>query len=178
MFKKTISALLIVSLLSWTVGCSHTHFVTQEPVIGQYDEINKEAKGRKGQMVLLSGDSFYGENIHVSSTLTFWTVPGIGTEKAFATSDINEIVFRHRNVGLGLGLGLLIGGTVGAAVGALAHGTKIKQRRIGGDIGLGGFTDEQLVIIGGVLGAVAGGVVGLLIGAKTVSKDRFVLSNN
>ncbi len=49
MFKKPVSVLLVVSVLSWTVGCSHTHFVTQEPVIGQYDEINKAAKAEDAE---------------------------------------------------------------------------------------------------------------------------------
>ena len=174
MFKKAVSALLVVSVMSWTLGCSHTHFVTQEPVIGEYLEINKAAKGRKGEIILVSGDTFVGESIHVSFTLTSWTVPGTGTEKAVPTSDIREIVFlSHRNVGLGLGLGVLIGGTVGVAVGAYANGSSAEPRGFGLDDFR--FTDEQLVIIGGVLGAVAGGIVGLVAGAKTVSKDRFVL---
>jgi len=165
MFRKTISALLIVSLLSWTLGCTHTHFVTQEPVIERFDEINKATWGRKAQIVLVSGDIFDGEDIHVSSVLTYWYIPGTDIEKNVQTTDIKEIVFMVGNPGTGG----FVGALVGASIGALAALAEPESKGWGPD-----FPDELMAFIGGLVGGIPGGVVGAAIGLQVKSEERYV----
>ena len=54
MFKNTVSALLVVSVLSWTVGCTTTKVIRESDSLAQYQDKKIEVRTKDGSRYILS----------------------------------------------------------------------------------------------------------------------------
>ncbi len=163
--KKTTWVSIIVA--AFVFGCAHTHRLDQRPPAAYFDEINKTAQNRKGQIALKSGQVFEGRNLLVASDSTSWLDAKAGDKQRVATSEIKTIVIKNYGKGglEGLGLGTAVGFVAGFLL------------TVSADDPCSGCDRTSFgVLIGGIF-AVPGGLVGGLTGAASGGKDRFIMPN-
>lgn len=163
---KVNQFLIVVAL--FIVGCAHTHRLSQPPTAVDFDEFNKIAKGRKGQIVLLDGRKFSGYDIRVAPSTTSWRDSARTITKNIPTSEINKIQFGNRGRGAleGFGVGVLIGGASAILLGLTSGGGEEFSPITTG------------VILAIYIGMPAGAVLGTIIGTSVGSKDVFVLADS
>lgn len=162
--EKNIWLSVIVAV--FIVGCAHTHRLEQQPPAVYFDEINKTAQSRKGQIALNSGQACEGRNIHVASDSTSWLDAKAGNKQSVATAEINAIMIKSagKGAGEGLGIGILAGFASGFLL-FMSAGEPCEGCR------------ENLALVFGGIFAVPGGFAGGLIGAAIGSKDKFIMPN-
>ncbi|MGH7457182.1 MAG: hypothetical protein ACRENG_37885 [bacterium] len=158
---------LFIAVVSLVIGCAHTHRLEQRPLPAYFDEINKTAQGRKGQIALKSGQVFEGRNLLVAADSASWFDAKTGNNQSVATSEINAIMIKSsgKRSGEGLGIGILSG----FASGFLLVMSKADPCE--------GCNREGLAVIVGGIFAVPGGLIGGLTGAAIGSTDKFIMPN-
>jgi len=159
---------VIIVLVIFTSSCTHIREYST------FDDINTATRDKKTEITLSDDQSLIVDRLQITPDSTFWRNPSGGNTESVPTSEVKSVVVRNRGRGAleGFGLGTLIGFGVGVLIGLIS----------GDDPGAGAgrifsFTAEEKAGMFGILLGVPGGLLGLLAGASTGSKDKFIIED-